>query len=314
MAQAYSSAEPNEGRSAPRQDHTIVIHGFHPSAHYTGGGGAQGVEPHMGSTAILGPNFWTRQLNSERTFITVLGVGLEPEGFDFCFKHPPQCPELDHDVARLNNSYQSLDTNSFLSSQHSLATRECVLNTLQIPETDMFKDMDIKDNFGAGLDFDTDFAVGLVDLFDFQLEDQVATSRSKRSTTDMTGHENIANSGSGDKANNLRNPDVRLKAGFGEDNAAQGHATSENSPDARAKGHRCDLCHSIFGRAGDLKRHRRTHFPENRCYHCHKDGCDRNGRKGFFRRDKFRDHQRKAHRNNESIGFFSGSSVLFSDA
>jgi hypothetical protein len=55
-------------------------------------------------------------------------------------------------------------------------------------------------------------------------------------------------------------------------------------------------CLSTFARLGDLSRHAKTHSPErHRKYHCREPGCDRNGRKGFTRRDKLRDHVRRVH-------------------
>lgn len=72
------------------------------------------------------------------------------------------------------------------------------------------------------------------------------------------------------------------------------HAPSPNSTR-----HPCPHphCHSTFARQSDLSRHAKIHFPErHRKYHCWKPGCDRNGRKGFTRRDKWKDHVRSVHR------------------
>jgi hypothetical protein len=77
-----------------------------------------------------------------------------------------------------------------------------------------------------------------------------------------------------------------------------------NRPHAQHKSHPCDRCPNVFGRAGDLRRHYRVHFPDRRTFHCHFEGCNRNGQRGFYRRDKFRDHQRQAH------GFGSGSELV----
>lgn len=66
-------------------------------------------------------------------------------------------------------------------------------------------------------------------------------------------------------------------------------------PHAQPKEHRCDRCLGAFSRAGDLRRHYRVHFPDYRTFHCRFEGCNRNGPRGFYRRDKFRDHQRQAH-------------------
>lgn len=70
---------------------------------------------------------------------------------------------------------------------------------------------------------------------------------------------------------------------------------STKRPHAQPKCHPCDRCPSAFGRAGDLRRHYRVHFPDRHTFHCHLEGCHRNGQRGFYRRDKFRDHQRQAH-------------------
>jgi hypothetical protein len=66
-------------------------------------------------------------------------------------------------------------------------------------------------------------------------------------------------------------------------------------PHAQPKSHPCDLCSNTFVRAGDLRRHYGVHFPDRRTFHCRVEGCDRNGQRGFYRRDKFRDHRRQAH-------------------
>jgi hypothetical protein len=57
----------------------------------------------------------------------------------------------------------------------------------------------------------------------------------------------------------------------------------------------CGLCRSTFKRPGDLKRHEKVHFPERRNFHCWQYGCERNGRRGFYRRDKLRDHEKQVH-------------------
>lgn len=75
-------------------------------------------------------------------------------------------------------------------------------------------------------------------------------------------------------------------------------------PHAQPKSHPCDRCPSAFGRAGDLRRHYRVHFPDRHTFHCRVEGCNRNGQRGFYRRDKFRDHQRHAH------GFGSESELV----
>ncbi|PMD49057.1 hypothetical protein L207DRAFT_20572 [Hyaloscypha variabilis F] len=70
--------------------------------------------------------------------------------------------------------------------------------------------------------------------------------------------------------------------------------TNASSPTSTR--HPCPHCPSTFARPGDLKRHMKSHFPErHRQYHCREPGCDRNGRKAFTRRDKWRDHVRGVH-------------------
>jgi hypothetical protein len=77
-----------------------------------------------------------------------------------------------------------------------------------------------------------------------------------------------------------------------------------NRPHTQPKCHPCNRCSRAFGRAGDLRRHYMVHFPGLRTFHCRVEGCNRNGHRGFYRRDKFRDHQRPAH------GFGSKSELM----
>lgn len=74
-------------------------------------------------------------------------------------------------------------------------------------------------------------------------------------------------------------------------------STSATTPsiDSSPGGHFCPICYSAFKRPGDLKRHEGVHFPEQRKYHCKQSGCERKGRKGFYRRDKLRTHERQVH-------------------
>jgi hypothetical protein len=79
-----------------------------------------------------------------------------------------------------------------------------------------------------------------------------------------------------------------------------------NAPSPNSTRHPCphQHCHSTFARQCDLRRHAKIHFPErHRKYHCWEPGCDRNGRKGFTRRDKWRDHVKGVHRLEEDGGF-----------
>ncbi|KAH8591368.1 hypothetical protein B0O99DRAFT_690728 [Bisporella sp. PMI_857] len=71
-----------------------------------------------------------------------------------------------------------------------------------------------------------------------------------------------------------------------------------NAPSPNSTRHPCPHphCHSTFARQSDLKRHAKIHFPErHRKYHCWEPGCNRNGRKGFTRKDKWRDHVKGVH-------------------
>jgi hypothetical protein len=73
-------------------------------------------------------------------------------------------------------------------------------------------------------------------------------------------------------------------------------ASLDTSPNTSPIGrHICRLCRSNFKRAGDLRRHSRVHYPEQRSFHCSQPLCNRKGTKGFYRRDKLRTHQRQVH-------------------
>ncbi|KAH6716022.1 hypothetical protein BKA61DRAFT_336033 [Leptodontidium sp. MPI-SDFR-AT-0119] len=70
--------------------------------------------------------------------------------------------------------------------------------------------------------------------------------------------------------------------------------TNASSPNATR--HSCAHCPGNFVRLSDLKRHAMIHFPElHRKYDCWQPDCDRNGRRGFIRKDKLRDHLRGVH-------------------
>jgi hypothetical protein len=69
-------------------------------------------------------------------------------------------------------------------------------------------------------------------------------------------------------------------------------ATSSTSSPER---HPCNHCSRAFKRPGDLKRHEKKHFPGQMTFHCWQPGCDRNRLKGFYRRDKLRDHEKNVH-------------------
>ncbi|KAN0096724.1 hypothetical protein V8E51_015529 [Hyaloscypha variabilis] len=79
--------------------------------------------------------------------------------------------------------------------------------------------------------------------------------------------------------------------------------TNATSPNSTAARHPCAQCLSTFARLGDLRRHEKIHSPErHRKYHCWEPGCNRNGRKGFTRRDKLRDHVKGVHKIDEDGG------------
>jgi hypothetical protein len=60
--------------------------------------------------------------------------------------------------------------------------------------------------------------------------------------------------------------------------------------------HLCNRCTKSFTRKGDLKRHFKSHFESQRVFHCYEDGCSKNGPlNGFYRRDKYKEHQFIAH-------------------
>jgi len=67
--------------------------------------------------------------------------------------------------------------------------------------------------------------------------------------------------------------------------------SSTSSPDR----HSCRICNKTLKRPGDVKRHEKKHFPKEVTFHCWQLGCDRNGTKGFYRRDKLRDHEKIVH-------------------
>ena len=68
-------------------------------------------------------------------------------------------------------------------------------------------------------------------------------------------------------------------------------SNNNSSPDR----HSCSQCSATFKRTGDVKRHEKVHIPGQRRFHCWQLGCERNGRRGFYRRDKLRDHEKQVH-------------------
>ena len=54
-------------------------------------------------------------------------------------------------------------------------------------------------------------------------------------------------------------------------------------------------CVRSFARSSDLKRHVGKHNSGARTHHCFENGCNYNGAKGFYRRDKLVDHQKTRH-------------------
>jgi hypothetical protein len=97
------------------------------------------------------------------------------------------------------------------------------------------------------------------------------------------------------------------EASFSSTSATSPTPSPTNAPSPNSTRHPCPHphCHSTFARLGDLSRHAKIHSPErHRKYHCWEPGCDRNGRKGFTRRDKLRDHVRGVHGLEEDGGGF----------
>lgn len=89
-------------------------------------------------------------------------------------------------------------------------------------------------------------------------------------------------------ASNHSNPTARLST----HSPGSPHTLASSNP--RPPGpFTCGHCSATFKRPGDLKRHEKVHFPGQRTFHCWL--CGRNGRKGFYRRDKLRDHEKKVH-------------------
>ena len=68
-------------------------------------------------------------------------------------------------------------------------------------------------------------------------------------------------------------------------------SSSPISPDR----HTCPHCPRTFKRLGDVKRHEKVHIPGQRRFHCRQAGCERKGWRGFYRRDKLRDHVKTVH-------------------
>jgi hypothetical protein len=66
-------------------------------------------------------------------------------------------------------------------------------------------------------------------------------------------------------------------------------SSANTSPDR----HFCLHCLATFGRPNDLKRHQGKHLPKR--IHCRQPGCGR-GRKGFYRRDKLKAHEKQVHK------------------
>jgi hypothetical protein len=64
---------------------------------------------------------------------------------------------------------------------------------------------------------------------------------------------------------------------------------------AATVGYACNVCPSVFNRAGDLRRHYRKHFASQYVHDCHVPGCNRTGVNGFYRRDKLANHLRQRH-------------------
>lgn len=70
-------------------------------------------------------------------------------------------------------------------------------------------------------------------------------------------------------------------------------------------------CNKAFKRAGDLKRHRKTHRTGAKDFDCPATGCARKGTKGFWRSDKLRDHLLAKHGIDEEGKLIATGVVLF---
>lgn len=84
-------------------------------------------------------------------------------------------------------------------------------------------------------------------------------------------------------------PNTPMTSGSGSGSTPGG---SQSSQDDRLP---CNRCTKTFKREGDLRRHYKKHFRSQYIFECFVGNCTRNGGKGFYRRDKWADHQKKRH-------------------
>jgi hypothetical protein len=71
--------------------------------------------------------------------------------------------------------------------------------------------------------------------------------------------------------------------------------TAPNSPNDSPDRQPCLHCPLTFKRGGDLKRHEKVHARQ-RDFPCRQPACSRKGRKGFYRKDKLKAHEKQVHR------------------
>ncbi|KAH6706485.1 hypothetical protein BKA61DRAFT_139602 [Leptodontidium sp. MPI-SDFR-AT-0119] len=72
--------------------------------------------------------------------------------------------------------------------------------------------------------------------------------------------------------------------------------TNLSSPNSTSTRHSCSHCTKTFARQTDVRRHGKSHFPEqNRMFPCSVQDCPRNGERAFIRSDKWMQHRRTVH-------------------
>lgn len=294
MASANKSSEVEGVSSGFYEDLLISLPNIDPVVQYPDGERSQRIELAMAPTTKLGPNFWTHQLEASYP-----NVGFESKSSDFGVYAQPNI-KFDEHASIQTNASLSFGTNSYLSSQDSISTQGWLTRLPRNIGIDLCGGIDVKNEPGATNDFDPDFNIDWLDdsqQFNIELGDQPSElPRSNSSAVNLAafGYVNDV-----DLSYNATSPPMILEgyraSDFETSAITRRPAMTGNSVDSKVKIHQCNICLKVFGRSGDLGRHYREHFEENRCYHCYEDGCDRNGQRGFFRRDKLRDHQKSVH-------------------